>query len=92
MDSLQFLLPYRDQIFIVHGMGLLQTPAYHAVEDCNTRLRASYDEDQLRKIAEFYVARDYFHDIQYLYAVSDLVIIRGDPAASMRSPHWAYPP
>ena len=77
IDSLQFLLPYRDQIFIVHGMGLLQTPAYHAVEDCDARLHASYDEDQLRKIAEFYVARDYFHDIQFLYAVSDLVIVRG---------------
>lgn len=77
IESLQYLLPHRDQIFIVHGMGLFQTPAYNAVEDCKARLHASYDENQLRKIAEFYVARDYFHDIQFFYAVSDLVIVRG---------------
>jgi UDP-N-acetylglucosamine--N-acetylmuramyl-(pentapeptide) pyrophosphoryl-undecaprenol N-acetylglucosamine transferase len=76
-DALEYLIPYRDRLFIIHGVGLYKSPEYDAAEDTGERLRQRYDASQLAVIENFYVWRPYFYDIQNLYSVSDLVIARG---------------
>jgi UDP-N-acetylglucosamine--N-acetylmuramyl-(pentapeptide) pyrophosphoryl-undecaprenol N-acetylglucosamine transferase len=77
VDALGYLLPYRDSLFIVHGVGLLKSAEYNAMSDTEERLRQSYSEEQLRLIEQFYLYRAFFHDIENLYALSDLVVSRG---------------
>lgn len=77
VDALQHLLPYRDNLFIIHGVGLLKSNEYNAVHDTEERLRRIYTEGQLKAIEEFYVYRPFFHNIELLYALSDLVVARG---------------
>ena len=75
-DALKHLIPYRDKLHIIHGVGLYKSPEYDAVADTGERLRR-YDAVQLAIIESFYTWRPYFYDIQNLYSVSDLVIARG---------------
>jgi UDP-N-acetylglucosamine--N-acetylmuramyl-(pentapeptide) pyrophosphoryl-undecaprenol N-acetylglucosamine transferase len=77
VDSLRYLLPHRNRIFIIHGMGLFKTKEYHAANDTETRLRESYSESEIQLIREFYVARPFFHNIECAYSAADLVIARG---------------
>lgn len=77
VDALGWLLPYRDSLFIIHGVGLSKSHEYNALKDTEERLRRSYSEEQLREINGFYCYRAFFHDIEHFYAVSDLVIARG---------------
>lgn len=77
VDALGYLLPYRDGLFIIHGVGLLKSSEYSAMADTEARLRESYTVEQLCKIEEFYTYHAFFHDIERLYALSDLVVARG---------------
>jgi UDP-N-acetylglucosamine--N-acetylmuramyl-(pentapeptide) pyrophosphoryl-undecaprenol N-acetylglucosamine transferase len=77
VDALEYLLPYRQELFIIHGVGLLRTNEYNAARDTEERLRRRYNEKQLREIEEFYVHREFFYDIELLYSLSDLVVARG---------------
>jgi UDP-N-acetylglucosamine--N-acetylmuramyl-(pentapeptide) pyrophosphoryl-undecaprenol N-acetylglucosamine transferase len=77
VDALEYLLPYRDQLFIAHGVGLFKGSDYNSVADTEARLRKRYGEQQLRQIESFYAYRTFFHDIELLYALSDLVVARG---------------
>ena len=77
VDALEYLLPYRDQLFIAHGVGLFKGSDYNSVADTEARLRKRYGEQQLRQIGSFYAYRAFFHDIELLYALSDLVVARG---------------
>jgi UDP-N-acetylglucosamine--N-acetylmuramyl-(pentapeptide) pyrophosphoryl-undecaprenol N-acetylglucosamine transferase len=77
VDALQFLLPYREQLFIVHGVGLFRGTGYNSMADTKARLHRLYSERQLREIEGFYANRDFFHDIELIYALSDLVVVRG---------------
>lgn len=77
VDSLEYLLPYRDKLFIVHGVGLSKSDEYNALNDTEERLRRLYSEEQLRAFQGFYEYRAFFYDIELLYAVSDLVVARG---------------
>lgn len=77
IDALIHLLPYRDSLFIIHGTGLLKSRDYNALQDTEERLQRAYSKEQLSLIREFYVYRAFFHDIENLYAVSDLVVARG---------------
>jgi UDP-N-acetylglucosamine--N-acetylmuramyl-(pentapeptide) pyrophosphoryl-undecaprenol N-acetylglucosamine transferase len=77
VDALSYLLPYRDSLFVIHGVGLLKSAEYDAASDTEARLRRYYSEDQLRNIEQFYLYRPFFHDIENLYALSDLVVSRG---------------
>jgi UDP-N-acetylglucosamine--N-acetylmuramyl-(pentapeptide) pyrophosphoryl-undecaprenol N-acetylglucosamine transferase len=77
IDALGFLLPYRDSLFIIHGVGLFKSNEYNAANDTEARLRRLYSEEQLRDINGFYVYRAFFHDIELFYAISDLVVARG---------------
>jgi UDP-N-acetylglucosamine--N-acetylmuramyl-(pentapeptide) pyrophosphoryl-undecaprenol N-acetylglucosamine transferase len=77
VDALEYLIPYRDSLFIVHGVGLLKSDEYDAMKDTEARLRRSYSEEQLSGIREFYLYRPFFHDIELFYALSDLVVARG---------------
>lgn len=77
VDALQHLMPYRDRLFIIHGVGLFKSDDYNAVQDTEDRLRRLYNEAQLRDIESFYTYRPFFYNIELLYAVSDLVVARG---------------
>jgi UDP-N-acetylglucosamine--N-acetylmuramyl-(pentapeptide) pyrophosphoryl-undecaprenol N-acetylglucosamine transferase len=77
VDALGSLLPFRDSLFIIHGVGLFKSNDYHALEDTEQRLHRLYSEEQRQAIKEFYLYREFFHDIENLYAISSLVVARG---------------
>jgi UDP-N-acetylglucosamine--N-acetylmuramyl-(pentapeptide) pyrophosphoryl-undecaprenol N-acetylglucosamine transferase len=77
VDALGHFLPYRDSLFIIHGVGLFRGREYNALQDTEERLQRAYSKEQRDLIREFYVYRAFFHDIENLYAVSDLVVARG---------------
>ena len=77
VDSLGHLLPYRDRLYIVHGVGLFKSPEYNSMSDTEARLRRLYSAEQLKEIEGFYTYRAFFHNIELLYALSDLVVARG---------------
>lgn len=77
VDALGHLLPYRDSLFVIHGVGLARNREYNPAEDTEARFRRQYTEDQRREISHFYVHRPFFHDIEIYYALSDLVVARG---------------
>ncbi len=76
VDALRFLIPHRDRVFIIHGMGLHKSEHYDAVADTEKRLQKSYSPEELELIADFYVRQDYFHNIGDVYSVSDLMVCR----------------
>jgi len=77
VDALGYLKPRRHELFIIHGLGLMNTPEYRAREDTAERLRTRYGAAEQEEIASFYYVQDYFHNIGDIYAVSDLVVCRG---------------
>ncbi len=77
VDALEYLLPYRDTLFIVHGVGLLKNDKYNSMADTEARLRQTYGDEQLKSIEGFYLYRPFFHEIELLYTLSDLVVARG---------------
>lgn len=77
VDALGYLKPRRHELFVIHGVGLMNAPDYRAREDTAERLRTRYEADEQAAIASFYYAQDYFHNIGDIYAVSDLVVCRG---------------
>ena len=77
VDALGSLLPYRDRIFIIHGTGLKKSgSAYDPGQATLDRLRARYTDEQQRQIESFYVSRPYFHEIERVYALADLAVVR----------------
>jgi UDP-N-acetylglucosamine--N-acetylmuramyl-(pentapeptide) pyrophosphoryl-undecaprenol N-acetylglucosamine transferase len=76
IDALEYLIPYRDRLYIIHGVGLYKTPEYDAAADTGERLLRQYDAMQLTSIESFYTWRPYFHNIQHLYSVCNMVIAR----------------
>lgn len=76
VDALPTLLPHRDKIFIIHGMGLSGYADYNAAEDTERRLRAVLTSDELAVVGELYHRQDYFHNIEDIYSVSDLIVCR----------------
>jgi UDP-N-acetylglucosamine--N-acetylmuramyl-(pentapeptide) pyrophosphoryl-undecaprenol N-acetylglucosamine transferase len=77
VDALGDLIPHRHELFIIHGIGLFKSREYDAAQDTEERLHRLYSETQLKEIEEFYLYRDFFYDIELLYALSDLVVARG---------------
>jgi UDP-N-acetylglucosamine--N-acetylmuramyl-(pentapeptide) pyrophosphoryl-undecaprenol N-acetylglucosamine transferase len=77
VDALGNLIPYRNELFVIHGVGLLKSRGYDAAKDTEERLHRLYSEAQLKEIEEFYLYRDFFYDIELLYALSDLAVARG---------------
>jgi UDP-N-acetylglucosamine--N-acetylmuramyl-(pentapeptide) pyrophosphoryl-undecaprenol N-acetylglucosamine transferase len=77
VDALGALLPHRDRLFIIHGTGLgLAGGGYDAGRATTDRLRARYTDEQRHQIESFYVSRPFFHDIERVYALSDVVVVR----------------
>jgi UDP-N-acetylglucosamine--N-acetylmuramyl-(pentapeptide) pyrophosphoryl-undecaprenol N-acetylglucosamine transferase len=76
VDALGCLIPDRDRLFIIHGVGLFKSAEYNSMTDTEAQLRRLYNEGQLRQIEEFYAYRAFFHEIEFLYALSDLVVAR----------------
>lgn len=77
VDSLRYLLPYRDRLFIIHGVGLATSGEYDALADTEARLRASsLSPQEIEWVKEFYYYQDYFHNIADVYSISDLIVCR----------------
>ncbi|MCX6549719.1 MAG: glycosyltransferase [Acidobacteria bacterium] len=77
VDALGALLPHKDRLFVIHGTGLRRGDGtYDAHADSQDRLAALYTADERRAIDSFYVARPYFHEIEKIYALADLVVVR----------------
>jgi len=76
VDALRYLLPHHDQWFIIHGMGLMHSNDYHAVEDTEKRLRANFSPEELETLTKCYYRQDYFHNISDVYSISDLIVCR----------------
>ena len=77
VDALGALLPRRDRLFIIHGTGLRRGDvAADPGEDVRARLAQRYTDEERRAIEGFHVARPYFHDIEKVYAIADLVVVR----------------
>jgi UDP-N-acetylglucosamine--N-acetylmuramyl-(pentapeptide) pyrophosphoryl-undecaprenol N-acetylglucosamine transferase len=78
VDALGELLPHKDRLFIIHGTGMRRDDgALDPGADVQARLATRYTEDQRRAIESFYVSRPFFHDIENVYALTDLVVVRG---------------
>ena len=78
VDALGTLLPHRDRLFIVHGTGMRRGDgASDPGADVQARLAQRYTEDERRAIEGFYVSRPFFHEIEQVYALADLVVVRG---------------
>ena len=76
VDALPGLIPHRDRIFIVHGMGLNKSEEYDAAADTEARIEATLTPEQRELLASFYYRQDYFHNIADVYSVSDLIVCR----------------
>jgi UDP-N-acetylglucosamine--N-acetylmuramyl-(pentapeptide) pyrophosphoryl-undecaprenol N-acetylglucosamine transferase len=77
VDALGYLKPRRHELFIIHGVGLVNTPEYRAREDTAERFHTLYGLAEREEVESFYYVEDYFHNIGDIYAVSDLVVCRG---------------
>jgi UDP-N-acetylglucosamine--N-acetylmuramyl-(pentapeptide) pyrophosphoryl-undecaprenol N-acetylglucosamine transferase len=78
VDALGALLPGKDRLFIIHGTGLRRADGAHdAHAETLARLAQRYSAEERRAIDDCYVARPYFHDIEQIYALADLVVVRG---------------
>ncbi len=75
VEALPYLFPYRHKLFIIHGRGLAKTEIYDAQRDTEERI-ARLGEDVRRELHEFYYAQDYFHHIEKIYEIADLVVAR----------------
>ena len=77
VDALGTLLPHADRLFVIHGTGLRRGDgAADPGADVQARLAQRYSEEERRAIETFYVARPFFHDIEKVYALADLVVVR----------------
>jgi len=76
-DALGSLLPHKDRLFVIHGTGLPRGDgALDPGADVQARIAQRYTEAERRAIDEFYVARPFFYDIEQVYALADLVVVR----------------
>lgn len=76
VDALPYLLPHRDRLFVIHGMGLARSAEYDAVADTESRLKQTLSDAQRELLEGFYYRQDYFHNIADIYSVSDLIVCR----------------
>lgn len=76
VEALEHLLPYRDSLFIIHGIGLSNRKEYRAAAETESLLKQIYSEKQIQEIETFYISRPFFYHIEYIYALCDLVVAR----------------
>lgn len=62
----------RDDIFVIHGTGANRPGGYQAAADTERQLRRIEIPLDMGR----YLRQDYFHNIEQIYAVADLVICR----------------
>ncbi len=76
VDALRYLPREREKWFLIHGMGLMHSDDYHAVEDTEKRLKAKFSPEELDSLKSCYYRQDYFHNIADVYSLSDLIVCR----------------
>jgi UDP-N-acetylglucosamine--N-acetylmuramyl-(pentapeptide) pyrophosphoryl-undecaprenol N-acetylglucosamine transferase len=69
-----------ENVAVIHSTGLMKSPEYHAYDDTVERLRQLGLAPQL---PGRYVCREFFDDIQDVYALADLVIARSGAGVVM---------
>ncbi|SFM93973.1 glycosyltransferase [Thermodesulforhabdus norvegica] len=75
VDALPYLFPYRNRIFVIHGLGLSKTDVYDAERDTLERISRLPAEIR-NELPSFYHARRYFHSIGEIYRRADLIVSR----------------
>lgn len=76
VGALKYLLSHREKLFIIHGMGLNRSAAYDAVDDTQSQLEKALSDVEMSLLDGFYYRQDYFHNIEDVYSVSDLIVCR----------------
>ncbi len=76
VDALHYLIPHRDRLFIIHGMGLAKSGLYNAAADTESRIETALASEERVLLDEFYFKQDYFHNIADVYSISDLIVCR----------------
>jgi len=76
VGALKHLLPHREKLFIIHGMGLNKSADYDAVADTELQLEKVLPDGERALLDGFYYRQDYFHNIEDVYSVSDLIVCR----------------
>jgi UDP-N-acetylglucosamine--N-acetylmuramyl-(pentapeptide) pyrophosphoryl-undecaprenol N-acetylglucosamine transferase len=76
VDALPYLIPHRERLFIIHGMGLAKSNDYNAVADTERRLDKTLSDKEKTLLDGFYYRQDYFHNIEDVYSISDLIVCR----------------
>jgi UDP-N-acetylglucosamine--N-acetylmuramyl-(pentapeptide) pyrophosphoryl-undecaprenol N-acetylglucosamine transferase len=76
VDSLRELMPRAGELFVIHGTGLARPGGYDPAAETRGWMETRYSEQERERIASFYVSRDYFYDIQRVYALANLVVSR----------------
>jgi UDP-N-acetylglucosamine--N-acetylmuramyl-(pentapeptide) pyrophosphoryl-undecaprenol N-acetylglucosamine transferase len=77
VDALGALIPHGDRLLVVHGTGMRRGDGpLDPGADVLARIALRYTEEERRAIDDFYVARPFFHDIERIYALTDLVVVR----------------
>lgn len=76
VDALPHLTARRNDLFIIHGMGLNKSADYDAAKDTEARLQSLFGSQIEEEVGDFYYRQDYFHNIADVYSVSDLIVCR----------------
>ncbi|MFC1724111.1 glycosyltransferase [candidate division KSB1 bacterium] len=72
IEALPLLAQY-EKIFVIHGIGRYRSLEYDAVKDTDTKLKKLNFK---REKSQFYLAKDYFYEIDLVYSAADLVVSR----------------
>jgi UDP-N-acetylglucosamine--N-acetylmuramyl-(pentapeptide) pyrophosphoryl-undecaprenol N-acetylglucosamine transferase len=77
VDALGPLAAHKDRLFIIHGTGMRRgNGTFDPGAEVEARLAQRYSADERRAFDAFYAARPFFHDIEKVYALTDLVVVR----------------
>jgi len=90
VDSLRFLLPHKDRIFVVLSAGLGQS-VYRGREDVMERIASGYSEAERKEIESFFYFDSYFHDMSSVLSLSSLVISRSGAGSLFELASMAVP-
>ena len=75
VDSLSYLLPYKDKIYIILSCGLGYSD-YNGLNDVKERLESKFKREEIEEIKKFFTYKDYYYNVGEILSKSSLVIGR----------------
>lgn len=75
VDSLKYLLPRKEKVFMILSTGLGQS-GYKGKEDVEKRISSNYSKEEAEEIKGFFHYDSYFYNVSELLSVSSLAISR----------------